>query len=191
MRIIWLLSYSVSFRSPRSYVMSVVCVCGRMHVCVFLSQSASVEHSRTVQNGGSAWPTEGFIGHLGHLASHFRCFPAVFPLYLQPSSVRRNREGSCLSRHGRWVRRLYRRNREGVQEEPRGIVSVYVTPRAMGVKVGRRPSRKAPGQGLGTCIPVQAAHPVGLREAGGMLGLSRHGDDYLFAYLITNKGFVF
>ena len=30
---------------------------------------------------------------------------------------------------------MYRRNREGVQEEPRGIVSVYVTPRVMGAKV--------------------------------------------------------
>jgi len=51
MRIIWLLSYLVSFRS---YVMRAY-ECGRMHVRVFLSQSASVEHSRTVQNGGSAF----------------------------------------------------------------------------------------------------------------------------------------
>ena len=76
-----------------------------MHVCVFLSQSASVEHSRTVQNGESAWPTEG----------SYRPPGVPFPLFSR-----------CFSAVSTTIKR---------QEEPRGIVSVYVTPRAMGAKV--------------------------------------------------------
>ena len=86
-----------------------------MHVCVFLSQSASVEHSRTVQNGGSAWPTEG----------SYRPPSVPFPLFFR-----------CFSAVTTTIKR---------QEEPRGIVSVYVTPRAMGAKVVQEEPRGCTG----------------------------------------------
>ena len=56
-----------------------------MHVCVFLSQSASVEHSHRFlgpsKMADRPGPRRDRTGHqYCHLASHFRCFSAVFPL---------------------------------------------------------------------------------------------------------------
>ena len=52
-----------------------------MHVCVFLSQSASVEHSHRFLGPSKMADRPGpRRDRTGHLASHFRCFPAVFPL---------------------------------------------------------------------------------------------------------------
>ena len=103
MRIIWLLSYSVSFRS---YVMSVVvctCVCSVTCSCLKVRQSSIL----TAFSDRPKWqigPAHGGIVPATSTATwrpisavfplFFRCFPAVFPLDLQPSSVRRNREGS-------------------------------------------------------------------------------------------------
>ena len=57
-----------------------------MHVCVLLSQSASVEHSHRFlgpsKMADRPGPRRDRTGHqYCHLASHFRCFPAVFPLF--------------------------------------------------------------------------------------------------------------
>ena len=114
-----------------------MCVWSYARVCVPVSKClalASVEHSQTVQNGGSAWPTEGFIGHLGHLASHFRCFPAVFPLFSRCFPSVFPLFSRCFPAVSSTIKR---------QEEPRGIVSV--TPWAMGAKVVQEEPRGCTG----------------------------------------------
>ena len=77
-----------------------------MHVCVFLSQSASVEHSHRFPGPSKMadrpGPRRDRTGHqYCHLASHFRCFPAVFPLFSR-----------CVPAGSTTIKR---------QEEPRGI----------------------------------------------------------------------
>ena len=77
-----------------------------MHVCVFLSQSASVEHSHRFlgpsKMADRPGPRRDRTGHqYCHLASHFRCFPAVFPLFSR-----------CVPAGSTTIKR---------QEEPRGI----------------------------------------------------------------------
>jgi hypothetical protein len=73
-----------------------------MHVCVFLSQSASVEHSHRFLGPSKMADRPGpRRDRTGHLASHFRCFPAVFPLFSR-----------CFSAGSTTIKR---------QEEPRGI----------------------------------------------------------------------